>query len=273
MNKQKKKILVMYARYGSGHKTIAEYVANYLKDNKNNEVEILDLSEYGNFLGRFTTKIFDWVGTRRKEFLFDICYELMDHKISLKGYDVISKKSYDNKWLKKRIADFNPDVVISSHFYCSNLINYYNDLKIINSKLFTIITDYWPHEWWTKNHKKDTGFIVGNEMVKKELINRGVDQKKIHAFGLPLNINKIKELDSEEVILKRYKLKGDKDIYLFFGGSTSGSMYYYDYFKALAKLNLNVDIIFICGKNEKLKNKWDKYVEKHSISNISVLGF
>lgn len=273
MKKDKKKVLVMYARYGSGHKAIGEYVANYLKDNNKFEVEVLDITEYGNLIGKWSIKLFDWIGTKRKEFLFNFFYELMDHKVASIGYNKLNKISYDNDNLKKKICDFNPDVVISSHFYCSNIIWRYNKLKLINSKILTIITDYWPHEWWTKNHKNETGFIVGNEMVKQELIKRGVDAKKVYPFGLPLNITKINNLDSEEEILKRYGLKGNRDIYLFFGGATAGSMYYYDYFKALAKMNLNVDVIYICGNNDKLKRKCEKYVQEKNIKNIKVYGF
>lgn len=270
----KKRILVMYARYGSGHKTIAEYVAKFIEEhNKDAEVMILDMTEYANGFGKITVKLFDFVAKHRTEKIFDFCYELMDHKFSSLGYNTSMKKSYDNESLRKVISDFNPDVTISSHFYCSSIITYYNDLKIINSKLLTIITDYRTHEWWTRNHKKQTGFIVGNEMVKQELIHRGVDRKKIYAFGLPLNIKQINKLDSKEVILKRYNLKGNRKIYLFFGGSTSGSMYYYDYFKCISKLNINADIIFISGKNAKLKSKCEEYVKENNIKNIKVLGF
>jgi len=270
----KKRILVIYARYGSGHKTIAEYVAKYIEEhNEKIEVMLLDMTNYGNWLGKFSVKIMDFVCKHRPEFIFNSAYEITDHKIISLGHNMFSKKSYDNKKLREVIENYNPDIVISSHFYCSNIITYYNDIGIIKSKLFTIITDYRAHEWWTKNHKKETGFIVGNELVKEELIRRGVDGKKVYPFGLPLNINQIKKLDEREEILKRYKLKGDKKIYLFFGGSTAGSMYYYDYFKVAAKMNLDADIIFISGKNNKLKNKCEKYIKDKKINNIKVLGF
>lgn len=269
----KKKILVVYARYGSGHKTIAEYVANYIKEHNNYEVLTLDITDYGNFLGKISIKVMDWVLNKHAEFLFNLGYELMDHKVSTLGHNKFTKKSYDNKELRKIICDFNPDITISSHFYGSNLITYYNDLKLINSKLYTIITDYRTHEFWTKNHKKETGYIVGNEMVKEELVNRGVDAKKVYPFGLPLNINQLNNLDSEKDILKRYKLKGDKKIYLFFGGSTAGSMYYFDYFKTIAKMNIDADILFICGKNEKLRARCEEYVKNKKIKNIQVFGF
>ena len=153
------------------------------------------------------------------------------------------------------------------------MINYYNDIKLINSKLYTIITDYRTHEWWTKNHKKETGYIVGNEMVKEELVKRGIDAKKVHAFGLPLNINQVNKLDDRKDILKRYNISGDRKVYMVFGGGTAGSLYYYDYFKAMAKLNLDADIIFISGKNNRLRVKCEKYVKSKNIKNIRVLGF
>jgi len=270
----KKRILVMYARYGSGHKTIGEYVAKYIQEhNKNVELMVLDMTEYANGIGKFSVKIMDFVALYRPEKIFDTCYELMDHKISSIGHNQFARKSYDNKNLRKVISDFNPDITISSHFYCSSIINYYNDIELINTKLITIITDYRTHEWWTRNHKKETAFIVGNHMVKKELISRGVESKKIYPYGLPLNLNELSKLDDEEKILKRYNITGNRKIYLFFGGSTSGSMYYYDYFKTIAKLDINADIIFISGKNIKLKAKAEKFIREKNIKNIKVLGY
>ena len=271
---KKKKILVIYARYGSGHKAIGDYVAKYIEENnKNVEVKVLDITDYGNFLGKISVKIMDWVSKKRPERLFDFCYELMDHKVSSLGHNQFAKRSYDNETMRNEICNFNPDVTISSHFYCSSLITYYNDIKLIKSKLYTIITDYSTHEWWTKNHKKETGFIVGNEMVKEKIIKRGVDGRKIHAFGLPLNINQINKLDDDDKILNRYKLKHNKKIYMVFGGGTAGSLYYFDYFKTLAKLNLDAEIVFISGKNNRLKLKCDEYIKRKKIRNIKVLGF
>ncbi len=269
-----KKVLVLYARYGSGHAAIAQYVANYIKEKNNKcEVTLLDISDFGNWLGRTGVKVMDFVGKYRPALIFDFFYELMDHKISTFGHNAFAKKSYDNKKLRDMIASINPDIVISTHFYCSNIITYYNKLGITNTKLFTIITDYRSHECWIRNKDLEDGYIVGNEVVREELISRGVDSKKIFAYGLPLNLQKINNLDSREEILKRYKIKGDKKIYLFFGGSSAGSMYYYDYFKCLAKLDLNADTIFISGNNARLKEKCDNYVLKNNITNIKVLGY
>ncbi len=269
----KKKILVMYARYGSGHKAIAEYVASYIATHNDFDVKMIDITDYGNILAKFTVKTFDFVLNHHHEMLFNMGYELADNRLTSLGNGLLTSKFYDSKKLRDEIVTFNPDVTISTHFYCSNLITYYNKQGLIKSRLFTIITDYRAHEFWIKNKQLEDGYIVGNKMVKEELIKRGVDSKKIYPYGLPLNITKISNLDKEEVIYQRYKLKNNVKNYLFFGGSSSGSMYYYNYFKAIASLNLPVNIIFICGKNAKLKKKCDAYVKKNHIENILVFGY
>ncbi len=270
----KKRVLVTFARYGSGHKTMAEYVAKYIEENnKNVDVKLLDITPYGNVIGKISVKIMDHVCRKRSELLFNTFYELLDNKFFSFGHNNFSKRCYDNATLRKIISSFRPDITISTHFYCSNLITYYNDLKLINSKLFTIITDYHTHEIWTKNHEKETGFIVGNKLVKDELIAAGIDRKKIYDYGLPLNISDISKLDKEEDIKNRYHINNDNKTYLFFGGSTAGSMYYYDYFKAICNLHIDKNIIFISGKNEKLRNKCISYVKENNIKNVNVQGF
>ncbi len=270
----KKKVLVIYARYGAGHKSMAEYVAKYLKE-RNHKIEVMlfDMTEYGNTLGKMGIKLWKWVGSHRHEKLFDVIYELMNNKIATLPNNITAKKSYDNLELRKIICEFNPDITISTHFFCSNMITYYNKLGIIKSKLFTIITDYRSHEFWIRNKNDEDGYIVGNKVVKEELIQKGIKASKIYDFGLPLNISVLNNLDTKDEIYQKYSLPHNKPIYLFFGGSALGNMYYYDYFKVIAKLNLQAYIIFISGKNTQLKEKCQQYVEKHHLKNILVLGF
>ena len=55
-----KKILITYATYGNGHKAIAEYIANYLKD-ENYEIKLLNIMDYTGFLCNITLKAFNFV--------------------------------------------------------------------------------------------------------------------------------------------------------------------------------------------------------------------
>lgn len=269
-----RKILITFCRYGSGHKSIAEYVYNYIKENNpNDQVMLFDMTDYSNRFGRIGIKLFDFVTKHKTGKIFDLCYEVMDHKMMTFSHNKIAQKSYDNSKLRREIGNFNPDIVISSHFYCSDILNYYNKLKLINTKIFTIITDYKSHECWISNHKEENGFIVANDIVKEELIKSGVDGKKIYPFGLPLNIDKINNLACKKDILKKYKISNKKKIILFFGGSSSGNMVYFDYLKYLLKSNIDAYIVFVSGKNEKLKNKCQEFVNANNYKDVLITGY
>lgn len=268
----KKKILVLYAEYGSGHKSIAEYVAKYIiGHNQKCEVMLLNLTTFATFPGKVGLNVMKFVGKYRPEKIFDFCYSVSDHRVVAKGSKMFGVKSFDNKYARKVITDFNPDITISTQFYCSNVISYYNKKGLINSKLITIITDYHSHEVWTINHKEEDGFIVGNEIIKKELIKRGVPKKKIYSFGLPL-INK-KNIGNKMFIKSKYGIKNNRKVILFFGGSSTGSMYYFNYLKVLAKIRLDINLIFVSGNNERLRKKSEELVKKEKLINWTILGY
>lgn len=268
----KKKILILYAEYGSGHKSIAEYISKYvIEHNKNSEVMLLNLTNYANVPGKVGLNVMKFVGKYRPEKIFDFCYKLSDHHVVAKGSKMFGVRSFDNKYVRKVISDFNPDISISTQFYCSNVISYYNKKRIINSKLITVITDYCSHEVWTINHKEEDGFVVGNEIVKKELIKRGVPKKKIYNFGLPLiNNNKV---GNKELLKSKYGIKNKKKIILFFGGSSTGSMYYFNYLKKLASIRPDINLIFVSGHNDKLKRKAEDLIVKEHLNNWKILGY
>ncbi len=268
----KKKILITYAKYGSGHESIAKYICDYLIiHNKSYEVMLLDMTPYANISGKFGINIMKFVGKYRPEKIFDFCYNISDNKLTSSISKKYALRSFDNTKLRNTIKSFDPDITISSHFYCSNIIAEYNKLGLISSKIVTIITDYHSHETWTCNHKNENAYIVSNDVVKKELIKRGVSRNKIYSFGIPLS--KREELKTKENILNKYRVNNGKKNILFFGGSSVGSLYYYDYLKIFLKLNKDFNIIFVSGHNIKLKNKVQTLVRKEGYKNVRVLGY
>ena len=48
--------------------------------------------------------------------------------------------------------------------------------------------------------KDELSQVFCEELVKQELISRGVESKKVHSFGLPLNIKQLSKLDEEEIL-------------------------------------------------------------------------
>lgn len=268
-----KKMLIVYCMYGSGHKSIAQAISSYAKEYADYEVEILDVTSFSNLLGRLSLKLFDFNIKYRPELIFDFLYEMVDNKVATLNQNYFVKKAFVNEKLEKELVKFNPDIVISTHFFATNLVAYYNKKGVINSKIVTVSTDYSTHSFWTKGHKFCDAFVVANEVVKNEMMEKGVNENKIYVFGMPYDQKKLWDLRSKEEIIKRYGLEPSYKTIVMFGGGSAGAMFYFEYFKILASLKLPVNIIFISGKNSRLETEARLYTIKKNLKNVKVLGF
>lgn len=269
----KKKILIVYATYGSGHKAIANYVANYLKDeNKNYEIATLDMINYSmSVVGSISQKINNFF-MLKTPIIHNIFYNISSTKIGGDFFDDVSLTLFKNKKMENQIVKFNPDLVIATHFFGAGLINHYKEKGLINPKIINVVTDYDVIELWCKYHKNINYIVVGNKYMQKDLIKRKVDKKKIKVFGIPIapmEHIKIKK----DVMLKEFNFTGKRPICVFFGGGGNGSSKTLPYIKKVAISNPNLDIIFIAGKNEYSKKKVDEFINDKHLNNVRTIGF
>lgn len=269
----KKRILITYAMYGNGHRAIAEYIEKYIKS-KNEDVEILsiDLLKYSvPILGNISQKVTDFF-LLRFPLGWSFIYNLFDTKISSAIANHASMSLFKNKKMKKIISDFNPDLTISTHFYGSSLIDFYNRKGIIHSKLITVITDYEAHALWLRGYKNEQAIIVGDKDEVSYLVKKGVAKDKIKPIGIPINPITSINFDVTKAINK-YGFTGERPICLFFGGGGNGGTHSLPYIKSLIKSKLNIDFIYVAGKNQNAKEKVDKWISEYKASNFKTFGY
>ena len=267
----KKKILITYASYGSGHKTVANYIYEYFKEHGDYDLKIVDVMDYASLIGKINLKLFNMIFKFQFSLPATIGYELSDNKIVTAPYKIYTKACL-NKKLQKDFLEYNPDLLIATHFFGGIMMGSINKKYHTKTKIITIITDYCSNCMWLQNHKYEDYIVVSNEIVKQEVLKFGVDEKKICPFGIPLS-SKFKVTDDKEKIKLKYNIKNNKPIILFFGGGSMGSSFTYNYLKAILKLKLDINIIFVAGKNVELQNKVNDLVMKENTPNITVLGF
>ena len=267
----KKKILITYASYGSGHKTVANYIYEYFKEHGDYDLKIVDVMDYASLIGKINLKLFNMIFKFQFSLPATIGYELSDNKIVTAPYKIYTKACL-NKKLQKDFLEYNPDLLIATHFFGGIMMGSINKKYHTKTKIITIITDYCSNCMWLQNHKYEDYIVVSNEIVKQEVLKFGVEEKKICPFGIPLS-SKFKVTDDKEKIKFKYNIKNNKPIILFFGGGSMGSSFTYNYLKAILKLKLDINIIFVAGKNVELQNKVNDLVMKENTPNITVLGF
>ena len=58
------------------------------------------------------------------------------------------------------------------------MMGIFNKKGLTNTKIISIITDYKSHEMWLKDEKSIDALIVSNDIVKNELIEKGINKHK-----------------------------------------------------------------------------------------------
>lgn len=269
----KKKILIIYASYGNGHKAIGKYIERYfLEQNPHLEIKCVDLMDYAMpLIGKISQKVNSFF-MLKTPIIHDMFYKGSNTVVGGYIVDHISTVLFKNKKMRKVLLDFNPDLTIATHFFGSSLISHYNKKGLINSKLVTVVTDYESCELWLNDYKCDDYLIVGDKSEVPFLVKRGIDKKKIKPLGIPIapiTDNNFKK----ETLLKKLNISGDRLICTFFGGGGNGSTTSIPYIKRIMKNNLNLDIIYIAGNNKKSKEIVDNYIKDNNITNVHTLGF
>ncbi len=241
----KKKILIVYASYGSGHKSVAEYVYEYFKEHSNDlEIKIIDIMEYGNLIAKLNVKMFNLCFKFQNSFSSTIGYELFDSKIATSPYKEIVRLLFKSD-LTTDILAYKPDVLIATHFFGGIVMGKINKKYKLNTKIITIITDYASHAIWLQNHKRENAIVVSNEIVGRELLKFGVPAEKIFPFGIPLS-SKFKKVDANTSKIKfKYNIKNHNLTFLFFGGGSLGSSYTYGYLKEILKLKKEKNTVIL----------------------------
>ena len=266
------KILIFYASYGGGHLNAAKSINECLKNNyKNVDVELIDCMKYVNkTIEKVTTKAYTEMA-KKAPWAWGRIYS-DSQKGPLAHITTRSNKIMAIKLLKL-LREKQPDLIISTHPFGSQMCSYLKRKGKISSKIATIMTDFAPHDQWLIGSDYTDFYFVAHDKMKEYLISKGINSSKIFATGIPLSSRFLKKYD-RKTILKELNFEDDKKNILFFGGGEFGlgKTRTVEIFESFVKYCSDMQIIAIAGKNEKMKNAFDKIVSEYNKSN-SVIVF
>lgn len=269
-----KKVLIFYASYGGGHLSAAKSIQEYIDNNYSNvETELIDCMKYVNkTIETLTTAAYRQMA-KKVPWAWGKIYS-NSQKGPLAHITTKSNKIMAIKLLKL-LREKNPDIIISTHPFGSQMCSYLKRKGKIYAKIATIMTDFSPHDQWLVGSDYTDYFFVSNDKMKDYLINKNIDESKVFSTGIPISNRFLKSYDKSK-ILNDLELEISKPIILFFGGGEYGlgKSYTLKVFEAFVKTLDDVQIIVISGKNEKIKLAFEEIVIKYQKqNNIKVLGF
>lgn len=269
------KILIFYASYGGGHLSAARSIRQYIEQNYEGcEVEMVDCMKYINTgIEKMTTGAYK-IMAKEVPWAWGQIYKLSD-----KG-PIYHISNFNNKVMSIKLNNLfkkhNPDVVISTHPFSTQMTAWLKQLKKTNCKLASVMTDFMPQNQWLVGHKYIDYIFVSNKEMKKKISSKGISKDKIFVTGIPLSNRFLENFDREK-IKKSFNLDLKKRTILFFGGGEFG-LGKEKTIKILSSFLENIgdvyQMVIISGKNEKMYDKFSKLVkDKNQQNNVLVLGY
>lgn len=269
-----KKVLVFYASYGGGHLSAAKSIQKCISENYTDvESEMIDCMKYiSKPVEKLTTGAYREMAKKAPKLWGKV------YSGSEKG--LLSKISKDSnklmaKKLNKLIQEKNPDLIISTHPFSSQMCSYLKKKGLINCEIATILTDFAIHKQWLIGHEYTENFFVSNDNMKKDMVDFGVSEEKIHVTGIPMSDRFFEHFDTQK-IYEMFNLNPDKKVILFFAGGEFGlgKDRTVLILKALIEKNPDHQIVAVAGKNEKMKETFENIVKEcNAEDRVRILGF
>lgn len=215
------RVLLLHASVGTGHKRAAEALGAAFNRRQPGQVRIEDVLDH-------TPQPFRaaYAGSY---------LELTDHAPLVWGYfytqamdtgDLAELTNNIRRFverigtndLKDLLKQFHPDIIICTHFLPMELLVERKRRAHLLQPIYCVVTDHAAHTFWT--YTDIDGYFVGSELVRTQLIERGVSPSIIHVTGIPID-PKIAEPKNPVTERMNLNLPTDQPIITLFGGGVA----------------------------------------------------
>ena len=270
------KILIFTASAGNGHNSTAKRLMEKVQvENPQAICEVVDIFK------QFASKFKAWT--------MDQGYSLAcNHLLSIYNYFFrkSEKSTYENRDKSKcnksiysilhgmltKIYDFQPDLIISTYIFSSialtNLKRYYT----IPARTICMTLDYGISPYWECcANGLDYMFLSGEYMIDS-FIEKGYKKEQLIVSGIPVS-DKFYNLGPKEEARKLLEL--DPDLFtLIIMKASFFPISHKQLVKEFAKIEKPIQIVIINGKDEKVRQDFEKHINKAKLKHkILNLGF
>ncbi|MGN1298591.1 MAG: glycosyltransferase [Candidatus Scatovivens sp.] len=268
------KVLIFYGSYGGGHLSAAKSISEFLKnENPDLIIEMVDCIEYINkYLNKLSTEAYKEMA-KKFPFMWELFYNRSQDgalaKITTTTNKILSHK------IKQLIQEFNPDLIVSTHPFSSQMCAILRKRGKIDCKIATILTDYKIHNQWLYLPEYIDFFFVSNPDMKKDMISKNINAEKIFVTGIPVS-SRFSENFNDVQTYSEFGLSPEKKTVLFFAGGEFGLGRNTTFMtlKAIIRLFKDTQVIAISGKNQRMKKRFKDLIEAtNSSDRVKLLEF
>ena len=173
--------------------------------------------------------------------------------------------------LRDLFLNYRPDVIVSVHPLLNHAaLRARADAHMLHIPLVTVITDLGKvHESWL-TPEADAVVVPAREVYERAL-SRGVSPTRLRMLGQPISPKFDDVVGTKSELRNHLNLPADAFITLLMAGGEGGGKLLPTAL-ALAKSNLPIHLVVVCGRNETLKSKLEEMASSLPMK-MTILGF
>lgn len=161
-----------------------------------------------------------------------------------------------------------PDAVVCTHFLPLELLGGRSGRRFVPAPLFGVVTDFAAHSLWVA--KAVDAYAVASDEAARQLIRRGVSSCDVHVTGIPVSPPFAAARGARSARMQ-LGMAPDKPVVLVLcGGFGVGPAA--DILKAFNRHPMDVQLVFVAGKNRSLERSLKRLAAEGSMP-CFVFGF
>ena len=267
------KILIISSDTGGGHRSAAQAIAEGLHrfwEGKSFAVRTIKAVEESHHITEKLVKLYNWV-LRNKQHWMKYIYWVMN-KIRPETREFFYRRCIG--YVREIFEKWCPHIVVSVHPLTQHIFaRILKELNLADSvPLVTVVTDPCYGFWKGWACDDVSLYLVANDEARRQLIDYGIAPEKIKISGMPVH-PKFHEVDEKvaQKARKAFGLNPDK-FTVFVNAGWIGGGNIPQIFRELVRGELDVQAIFLAGKNEELRLEAEE-IAKTAKFPVKVIGY
>lgn len=157
--------------------------------------------------------------------------------------------------IKKIIEEYEPDAIVCTHSLSGIFMDLFKVANVIDIPVYNILTDFVFHPFWEESRNLDY-IVTPTELLNMQAIRKGYRISQVLPFGIPIN-PKFNKSENKAKVRKALGLDPSEFTILVMGGGMGYGNMAKNVMK-IDKLNIDCQMIVICGNNTKAKEELDR---------------
>jgi UDP-N-acetylglucosamine:LPS N-acetylglucosamine transferase len=273
MKRSSPKVLIISSDTGGGHRSAAQALAVGVQKFWHGEsvaVRIMRAVEESHHITEKLVNVYNWT-LRNKQSWMKYLYWAVNR------FRPETREFFHRRcmvYLRDSFEKWCPHIVISVHPLTQHIFGrILRELKMTDQiPLVTVVTDPCYGFWKGWACDDVSLYLVANLDAKRQLLDYGVPEEKIKISGLPLDpkFREVNEVDAQSA-RKAFGLDPEKfTVFVNAGWVGGGNIPLI--FRELIKGELDVQAIFLAGKNDKLRSEAEELAKSAKFP-VKVIGY